>query len=33
MGLSDDIEIIDSPELEEYIIFILNKMKNKYLLS
>jgi len=33
MGLSDDIEIIDSPELKEYIVFILNKMKNKYLLS
>jgi len=33
MGLSDDIEIIDSPELKEYIVFILNKMKNKYTLS
>ncbi len=33
MGLLDDIEIIDSPEFEQYIENILYKMKNKYLLS
>ena len=33
MGLQDDIEIIDSQELKEYIVNILVKMKNKYLVS
>ena len=33
MGLTDDIEIIDSPELKEYIVNILVKMKNKYFVS
>ena len=33
MGLPEDIEIINSPELKEYIVNILVKMKNKYFVS
>ena len=33
IGLTDDIEIIDSPELVEYIENILVKMKNKFFVS
>ena len=33
MGLPEDIEIINSPELREYIVNILVKMKNKYFVS
>lgn len=30
MGLPDDIEIIDSPEITQYIMSLVDKMKNKY---
>ena len=30
MGLPDDIEIVDSPELTQYITSLVDKMKNKY---
>ena len=33
MGLPEDIEIINSPDLKEYIVNILVKMKNKYFVS
>lgn len=33
MGLLDDIEIIDTPEFEQHIAEILNKMKNKFSFS
>jgi predicted DNA-binding transcriptional regulator YafY len=33
MGLPEDIEIINSPELRDYIVNILVKMKNKYFVS
>jgi predicted DNA-binding transcriptional regulator YafY len=33
MGLLDDIEIIDSPEFEKYIVEHITKIHNKYILS
>ena len=33
MGLPEDIEIINSPELRDYIVNNLVKMKNKYFVS
>ena len=33
MGLLDDIEIIDSPEFDKYILDLVNKFQNKLSLS